>query len=192
MAFPAIKSISPELYLEEERKSSTKHHYFDGEVVAMAGASIAHNTIVSNLIRETGFFLKGKNCNIFPSDLRVSIPSVTTYTYPDATIICGAPEVTDEQKDTVKNPSVIFEVLSETTREYDTTRKFMFYQRIPSLKEYILIDSIEKSVMVYRRQENERWEVQVTEGNEGSLKISSIDFSLPFNELYSNVLFPTT
>ncbi|WP_114791217.1 Uma2 family endonuclease [Niabella yanshanensis] len=191
MAYPALKPISPEVYLAEERRSSTKHHYFNGDVVAMAGASIAHNTIVSNLIREVGVFLKEKDCNIFPSDLRVNIPSAATYTYPDATIICGSPEVTDEQRDTVKNPTVIFEVLSATTREYDTSKKFLFYQRIPSLKEYILIDSTLRSVVIYRRQEDELWNIAVTEGAEGSLKISSIGFSLSFKELYSNVTLRT-
>jgi Uma2 family endonuclease len=187
MAHLALKKIPPHVYLEEERKSSTKHHYFDGEVVAMAGASIAHNTIVSNLIGETRSFLKGKDCNIFPSDLRVSIPSATTYTYPDATIICGEPEVTDKQKDTVKNPTVIFEVLSRTTRDYDTIRKFMYYQRIASLKEYIIIDSTKQSTAVYQRQENELWKISVAEGSTGTLVIESIACSLAFEELYANV-----
>ncbi|MFT4093828.1 MAG: Uma2 family endonuclease [Niabella sp.] len=192
MAYPLVKRISPEIYLEEERKSTVKHQYFDGEVVAMAGASIAHNTIVSNIIGEIRDFLKGKNCNIFPSDLRVSIPSADTYTYPDATIICGQPEATDEQRDTIKNPSVIFEVLSGTTRNYDTGKKFLFYQRIPSLKEYILIDSTQRSVAVYERRENELWKIKVIEDTHGKLVISSIGFTLSFDELYRNIIFPET
>ncbi|HMR84347.1 MAG TPA: Uma2 family endonuclease, partial [Niabella sp.] len=127
------------------------------------------------------------NCEIFPSDLRVSVPSQSAYTYPDATIICGKPEVTDEQKDTVTNPAVIFEVLSDSTRSYDTGKKFLYYQRIPSLKEYILIDSIERSVAIYQRQEGELWKISVTDDVTGSLTVHTINFTMPFKELYANV-----
>ena len=93
MGEPAIKYISPQEYLRQERMSDTKHEYLAGEIVAEAGASLAHNYIVANLLREIGAFLKGRSCRITPSDLRISIPSANSYTYPDATIICGKPEM---------------------------------------------------------------------------------------------------
>src|SRR5438270_5508780 len=137
MGAPAIKYVTPQEYLRLERMSDTKHEYFEGEVVAMAGATLAHNYIVANIIREIGSFLKGKTCRITPSDLRISIPSANSYTYPDATIICGKPEMEDDKFDTAKNPAVIFEVMSGSSSQYDSGNKFLYYQRIPSLQEYI-------------------------------------------------------
>lgn len=189
MAYPAIKKISPEEYLEEERKAFEKHQYFDGDIVAMSGASIPHNRIVGNIIGELSSFLKGKHCDVFPSDLRVSVPEMNTYTYPDITIICGEPEVTDKQKDTVTNPTVIFEVLSGSTRDYDKGRKFLYYQKILSLKEYILIDSRQQAIIVYKKMENEHWDVSVLEGASAKLPISSIDCTISFSDIYRNVSF---
>ena len=108
MGAPALKYVSPKEYLERERESSIKHVYLDGEAVAMPGASLAHNDIVANILREIGSFLKGKQCKIRPSDLRISVPSANSYTYPHATIICGKPEMEDDKFDTVTNPAVIF------------------------------------------------------------------------------------
>ncbi len=189
MAYPALQKISSEEYLVAERKSAEKHQYFDGDVVAMSGASIPHNRIVGNIIGEIHGFLKGKDCDIFPSDLRVSVPEMHTYTYSDATIICGEPAVTDEKKDTVTNPAVIFEVLSKSTSGYDKGHKFLYYRQIQSLKEYILIDSLHQAAIIYRRKENGHWDVSVEDEVSGSLTIESIGFTIAFNELYRNVSF---
>src|SRR5437879_758991 len=103
MADPAIKYTSSQEYLALERASKEKHEYFEGRIIAMAGASLAHNNIVANLIREIGNSLKGKPCIILPSDIRISVPSGESYMYPDATIVCGQPEMVDDQFDTMKN-----------------------------------------------------------------------------------------
>ncbi len=189
MAYPALQKISPEEYLDAERTSAEKHQYFDGDVVAMSGASIPHNRIVGNIIGEIHSFLKSKDCEIYPSDLRVSVPEMNTYTYPDATIICGEPAVTDQKKDTVTNPTVIFEVLSKSTSDYDKGHKFLSYRQIKSLMEYILIDSLQRAAIIYRRKENGHWDVTVEDGDLGRITIESIGFTIPFNELYRNVSF---
>ena len=189
MGAPAIKYVSPEEYLEMERESSTKHMYLDGNVVAMSGASVAHNDIVSNLIGAINPFLKGKGCRIRPSDLRISIPSANSYTYPDATIICGKLEMEDDKFDTATNPSVIFEVLSGTTKDYDRGNKFLYYQRIPSLQEYILIDSLKKSAAIYIRQPTDLWKIETFEDSNSILPIKTIDFKLSFDDLYFEVEF---
>jgi Uma2 family endonuclease len=189
MGAPAMKYVSPQEYLEMERESSTKHMYLDGRIVAMAGASLAHNDIVANLLREIGSFLKGKECKIRPSDLRISIPSANSYTYPDATIICGKPEMEDDKFDTAKNPAVIFEVLSGSTKEHDSGDKFLYYQRIPSLQEYIIIDSLEKYAAIYTRQSPDLWKIQTFESPNSVLPIKTIDYKLSFDDLYFEVEF---
>src|SRR5690625_2548618 len=108
--------MSPEEFLQWERGTDTKHEYIRGEVISMAGASFVHNTIVSNILGTIYPTLKGKSYQIYPSDLRVEgANKKKTYYYPDATIICGEPEFSDREKDTIKNPAVIFEVLSAST-----------------------------------------------------------------------------
>jgi Uma2 family endonuclease len=189
MGAPAIKYISPQEYLRQERASDTKHEYLAGEIVAEAGASLTHNYIVANLLREIGAFLKGRSCRITPSDLRISIPSANSYTYPDAIIICGKPEMEDDKFDTVTNPAVIFEVLSGSTKEYDSGNKFLYYQRIPSLKEYILIDSLKKSATIYTRQSTDLWKIETFEDSNAVLSIKTIDYRLSFDDLYFEVEF---
>jgi len=187
MGAPAIKYVSAEEYLVMERESTTKHMYLDGRIIAMAGASLAHNYIVANLLREIGGFLKGKGCRINPSDLRISIPSANSYTYPDATIIFGKPEMEDDKFDTAKNPAVIFEVLSDSTKEHDSGDKFFYYQRIPSLQEYIVIDSLRKYVAIYTRQSTDLWKIQNFEDSNAILPIKTIDYKLSFDDLYFEV-----
>jgi len=189
MGAPAMKYISPQEYLEMERESPTKHMYLDGEIIAMSGASLAHNDIVANLLREIGSFLKGKQCKIRPSDLRISIPSANSYTYPDATIICGKPEMEDDRFDTARNPAVIFEVLSGSTKNYDQGDKFLYYQRISSLQEYIVIDSFKRLAVIYTRQSTDLWKIETLEDNKSILSIKTIDYKLSFDDLYFEVEF---
>ena len=140
-AVPKYNSITPAQYLEMERASEYKNEYYDGYVQAMSGASLKHNIIASNIAAKVDHFLNGKNCRMLQSDMRVCTPSSDSYMYPDALIICGKPEIEDDKFDTLKNPSVIFEIISSSTALYDKGRKFFFYQQIPSLLEYIMIDS---------------------------------------------------
>lgn len=156
----ALNYISPEEYLEQERIAGNKHEYFKGEIVAMAGASVTHNRIVSNIIRKVGNLLEGTDCEIFPSDLRVSALANQSFTYPDATIICNGLDLPDDKFDTVKNPSVIFEVVSPSTEDNDRGRKFFFYMQIPALKEYVLVDSTSHHIQTIRKQGDDSWKFE--------------------------------
>src|SRR2546423_4272944 len=111
-AAPKYHFISPDEYLAMERASEEKNEYYDGFVTAMSGARLKRNQITANLIITIGHSLKGKSCQILPSDMRVTTPKRDAYMYPDALIICDDPVLEDEQFDTLKNPSVIFEIWS--------------------------------------------------------------------------------
>ena len=176
-------------FLEWERAAENKHEYFEGEILDFAGASFAHNRIVSNLIREMGTYLKGKPCEILPGDMRVTTPNETVYMYPDAVIVCGLPKMSDDTFDTLKNPRVIFEVLSPSTALHDRVKKFKFYKLIPSFMEYVLIDSRQLFVEVGRRQEDGSWDFESTTDPGGYLQVSSVRAGIPLQEIYRKV-FP--
>ena len=186
---PAIKKtlISETDYLEEERKALAKSEYYKGEVFAMSGASSKHNRIVASIIISIGQYLKNGKCYIYPSDLRVHNPANGLYTYPDVTIVCGKEEYLDEEFDTLLNPTVLIEVLSPTTEEYDRGTKFKLYRSIPSLKNYIMIGSTEISAEIYTRMENNEWKLSMVKEKEGIIHISAIEYDLALTDVYAQV-----
>ncbi|MBC7554417.1 MAG: Uma2 family endonuclease [Taibaiella sp.] len=189
MAHPAVKLITIAEYLDMEEQSATKHEFIEGEVVAMAGASLAHNYIIANLLKEAGVHLDGGNCDVFPSDLKVTTPFSTSYLYPDVTIVCGKPELDENSPDTITNPAVIIEVMSPSTQKNDRGYKFFTYMQIPSLKEYILISSTGMEVEHMRKQPDNAWQITNATGPTGELYIQCIEMRLPFKSLYNKVSF---
>ena len=186
---PKYNYVSPEQYLEMERAAETKHEYFKGEVFAMSGASWEHNVIAKNINTIVLPFLKGKPCDMFGSDLRIHIPENTLYTYPDFSIICGKPETTDDEKDTIVKPSVLIEILSKSTRDYDRGTKFSLYRSIKSLKEYILIDSTSIGVEIFTRQKDNSWILKEFKQLTDSFVISTIHLTLHLHDIYDDVSF---
>jgi len=142
------RHYSEDDYFAVEVSSPIKHELYAGEIFAMAGASVAHNQIVSNIVTALQTALRDKGCRVFPSDLRVRTPA-GLYTYPDVSVICGAVELVPGRPDTVTNPIVVVEVLSEATRDYDRGEKFDLYATLGSLREYLLIE--QSCVAVERR-----------------------------------------
>jgi phenylacetic acid degradation protein len=154
------RAFTIEDYLDLEGISNLRHEYYKGEIFAMAGASPDHNRIVFNLSLLLGMMLRGSTCEVFPSDQRVHVEANSLFTYPDLTIVCGSPIFYKEDNMNLTNPSVIFEVLSPSTRKYDREDKFKLYQGLPSLQEYILVDS--RSVMVeqFYKEGDGKWVVR--------------------------------
>jgi Uma2 family endonuclease len=190
VAYGLKQRTSPEDYLKYERLSEEKHEYFEGTIVKMQGASLPHNDIVSNIIREVGNKLKGKGCRVLPSDMRTVSPGKKSYTYPDAVIVCGKPEMEDDQFDTLKTPTVIIEVISKSTENYNRRKKMIYYLQIPSLQEYVMINSIDGyEVTVCRRAENEAWTFQQYTLLEENVEFKSVGISIAMAELYENVTF---
>ena len=153
----------------------------------MAGASLNHNKLQMNFTTAIGSFLKGKSCDVFGSDLRIHVPANGLFTYLDAIIICSTPQLMDEAFDTVLNPSAIVEILSPATQRYDRGEKFMLYRSITSLQEYILIDSERIGIEHYKRNNDNTRLLQEWKELADTLTITTIEFSLPLEELYSGV-----
>lgn len=185
--------ISEKEYLNEERKALNKSEYYKGEIFAMAGATKVHNRIVASVISAIGQFLKKGDCHYYPSDLRVHNSENNLYTYPDVIVVCGKEEYLDDEFDTLLNPTVLFEVLSPSTENYDRGTKFKLYRSIPSLKNYVLVSSTEYAAEVYTRIENDEWKLITTKGKTENIQISAINFDLSMADVYAQVddLIPT-
>lgn len=186
----ALKRISEQEYLCREREAKTKSEFFQGEVFAMVGGSANHSLIAANFVREVGNTLKDKPCAVFNSDLRVKVKFTGLYTYPDATIICGELEFDDEKRDTVTNPSVIVEVLSDSTEKYDRGRKADHYRQIVSLKELVLIAQDRPQVERFTRQPSGDWLFHEEKVLTAFFELPSIGIAFEISELYRNVKFP--
>ncbi|MGB9179602.1 MAG: Uma2 family endonuclease [Pyrinomonadaceae bacterium] len=176
--------ISPEEYLALERQAEYKSEYFDGVVFAMSGASIRHNTIAANVIIEIGQQLRGRPCRALPSDMKVRMPDSRKFFYPDVSVVCGEPQFHDKRTDVILNPTLIVEVLSESTAAFDRGDKFQAYQQIESLREYLLISQDKHVVEQFVRQTKEVWNYTATVGLESSLSLPSIECTLSLKAVY--------
>ena len=191
VAQPQKMQMTEAEYLEFERKSETKHEFIDGEVFAMTGASRAHNLICVNVARRISNQLDGKNCEVYAADMRVKIEA-KKYVYPDVIVVCGEVRLADDKFDNLLNPTVIIEVLSETTEAYDRGTKFKNYRKLASLQEYVLIAQDKPSIERFVRQPDGTWSIGVNdaEGLDNSVELTSIDCTLHLAEVYEHVVFP--
>ncbi|HEY0005134.1 MAG TPA: Uma2 family endonuclease [Pyrinomonadaceae bacterium] len=176
--------LTPEEYLAFEREAEYKSEYFDGIMYAMSGASLAHNTIVANVIIELGPQLRGRPCRVLPSDMKVRLPDSRKFFYPDVSVVCGEPQFHDERTDVILNPVLIIEVLSESTEGFDRGKKFQAYQQLDSLREYILISQERQVIEQYVRQTRESWTYTATVGLESSVQLPSIECTLSLKAVY--------
>lgn len=181
--------LSPEDYLSFERASvRDKHELHQGRLVTMQGASLKHNRIVRNLLGGMVPHLKGQPCEVFPGDLRLYIPSAESFTYPDVSVICDEPDmINDAYQDTVKNPSIIIEVLSPSTEKYDRGNKFFYYMQIAGLKEYIIISSTALYIQTARKKADGLWQFTELTDKKGTLFIPTIRYQVPVEEIYDRV-----
>ena len=183
---PKYNYISPEEYLEMDMASEERLEYYDGYVVTITACSLNHNQIQANILISVGNMLMDKGCRILPSHMRVATPSHDTYMYPDALIVCREPELMEHKFDTLLNPSVIFEILSPGTQHYDKTRKFLHYQQIPSLQEFILIESKRRHVYIARRQSDGAWRFEDASETTTLLTLKTINSSVSLDDIYCN------
>jgi Uma2 family endonuclease len=179
--------VTPEEYLEQERRADYKSEYFAGEVLAMAGASRRHGLIVANLIGALHQQLKNRPSEMQGSDLRLRVTPSGLYTYPDVMVICDEVQFADDQKDTILNPVVLIEVLSDSTRDYDRGRKFQHYRTLASLQEYLTVEQREPHVEHWTRQQEDRGLLTEFSGLGQRIQLASIDCALSLADIYEKV-----
>ena len=176
--------LSPQDYLEQERRSPIKHEYCHGEVFAMTGASPEHNLITMNIGAALHAQLKQRPCRVYSSDLRVEVAD--GYVYPDVTVVCGTPDLADG--DNLRNPTLIVEVLSPSTADYDLGGTFARYRRLASLLDYLVVAQARTAVMLYSRQDDHRWLLTDVDDPQATLELPSIGCRLAVAEVYDKVL----
>ena len=181
--------LTPEQYLEIERKAEFKSEYYQGEMFAKSGARLPHIDIVANAMRELGNQLRGRPCRPLSNDMRVRVTPAGLYTYPDIVVVCGKPEFPDAESDTLLNPTVIIEVLSDSTEAYDRGTKFRLYRCLESLAEYLLISSLDVSAELFTRQLDGCWLLTAKTSLEDSIDLKSVDCRLLLADLYEKVEF---
>ena len=193
MASQQQPTCTPEEYLARERVAATKSEFFDGRIYAMSGASRSHVRVTRNLIAALHAQLRGRPCELFPSDLKLRVSQTGLYTYPDATVVCGEAQFADDAFDVLLNPTLVIEVLSPSTESYDRGRKFEHYMRLPSLREYVLIAQDRMRVERFTRAADGRdWVLSVAEGTDATVELPSIGCALRLADLYERVELPPT
>jgi Uma2 family endonuclease len=174
-------------YFRAEESAEIKHEFHHGELFAMSGASAIHNLIVSNLITRLNNALEDRDCFVFPGDIKVEVDPAKHYAYPDVSVVCGEIEFARNRNDVIANPTVVFEVLSRSTSDYDRGGKFRAYRRIGSLRDYILVDQYTVSVEHFHRETDGRWVLSDHEGEGSALRIGSLGVELPLSRIYHRV-----
>ncbi len=190
MAQPAKRFFTPAEYLAMEEVAETKHEYFNGEIFDMVGASRNHVRIATNMIRALGNALEAKPCEVYTSDMRLLVKPTGLYTYPDVTVVGGKPEFLKGRTATLLNPTLIVEILSESTRDYDREQKFELYKALTALKEYVLIEQARPHVECFQRVARSRkWLVEMVDGLDKFLQLKSVACEIVLRRIYNKVEF---
>lgn len=181
--------MTPSEFLAWEARQEQRHVYWDGEVFAMAGASLAHNRIVANLLQRLGERLRGRGCEALPSDLRVRL-SATKFCYPDVTVLCGPAQLVPDAPDTLTNPSVVIEVISDATERFDRGEKFRSYRALSSIREVLFVSQDARTVEHFvrggdARADGETWVLRTY--TEGLVPVLGPDTAIAIDDLYRNV-----
>jgi Uma2 family endonuclease len=188
MATDPVRRFTPEEYLVLERRSAAQSEYIHGEIVAMAGASRQVNLIAGNLFAALHAQLRqGRGCEAYTSDMRIRIPAVG-YTYPDVAVVCGEPRFEDGDLDTLLNPTLLVEVLSKSTEDYDRGTKFANYRTLSSFSEYLVVAQDRVHVEHHLRETEDRWVLTETDDPAALLELPSIRCTLALADVYDRVL----
>lgn len=180
------QKMTAEEYLEWEAKQELRYEYIDGEILAMTGGTLPHAKIYLNFYRALYPHLRQRGCEAYVSDAKVQASQASRYFYPDLVVTCDPQDL--QSRDFIQHPKVIVEVLSPSTANYDRTKKLKYYRQIPTLQEYVLVDSEEIAVEVYHRGEGKMWYYyEYAEGE--AIALESIEFECPIEILYEGVSF---
>ena len=175
---------TPAEYLAFEEAHERRHEFVAGQIYAMSGASTPHVILRDNVLVALHTRLRGGPCRPYGTDMRVRTPDTEFYTYPDIAVVCGAPAFDEGNSATLLNPVLLVEVLSDSTEAYDRGEKFAWYQRIPSLREYVLVSQHETRAECFARGEGGAWSVTAAEGPGAVLALPGVGCALPLAEVY--------
>jgi Uma2 family endonuclease len=189
MSTAPSRRISPEEYLDFERTAPQKNEFYRGEIFQMAGATRWHVQIVWNLTQLVGRAIEDRPCSGFANDMRVKVDKTGLYTYPDLAVTCEKPEFEDGHFDTLLNPQMIIEVLSDSTESYDRGAKFGQYRQIDSLREYVLVSQKRPAIERFVRQADGSWNLTEAQGLDGVIALTTIGVTLPLATVYAKVDF---
>ncbi len=182
--------ITPEEYLERERAATdAKHEYFAGEMFALAGGSVRHAQIITRIARLLGNQLEGKDCDVVTGDVRVRVNETGLYTYPDVVAWCNEPAFPDDARDTLLNPTLLVEVTSPSTADYDRSRKFEHYRTIPTLQDYLVVAQGVMHVEHYTRQAENRWLLTDFRAPDDEIVLQGVPALLRLADLYERISF---
>ncbi len=195
IAQPQPQLMTPQEYLEWEEQQPIKYEYINGEVFAMTGGTLPHNSIAINLTSALKNKVRGKGCKVFMADAKVGVSLQGPFHYPDVMVSCHPQD--QRARKIIYHPCLIVEVLSPSTEAFDRGEKFRHYRRINTLKEYILIEADKMNVECYRLNEKGKWELtsysieeRTEDGTELEIQLTSVDFRCPISLLYEDVVFP--
>ena len=188
MQVPTTKTYySPEEYLELETAAEYKSEYLNGQIIPMAGGKPNHNQLAINLTSAINYNLRKKLYRVFMSDLRLWIPDYRLYTYPDVMVVHTPLVFAENRQDTIVNPLMIAEILSDSTEKYDRGDKFRMYRTISSFREYLLISQTGMQVEKFTKNESNQWVLSDYAGKEAKVTFDSFKFEICLDELYDRV-----
>ncbi|HEY5838020.1 MAG TPA: Uma2 family endonuclease [Pyrinomonadaceae bacterium] len=184
-----VTYVTPEEYLRRERLAESRSEYLNGEIFAMTGASRQHNRITINISSSLNLQLKGRPCETYAVDMRVKVRASGLYTYPDVAVVCGDPQFEDEYVDTLLNPTLLVEVVSQSTERYDRIAKTSYYRTIDSLAEHLLVAQDEIRLEQYVKRPNGQWLLSEYRELDEVVELTAIGCELRLSDVYDRITF---
>lgn len=181
--------ITPQEYLQIERRAETKSEFYQGEMFATSGATREHNLITGNVGRRLQEQFDNRDCEVYQHDMRVKVRANGLYTYPDVVVACDQPQFEDDRFDTLLNPIVIVEVLSDSTEGYDRGAKFELYRALHSLRDYILISQDKVHIEHFNKDSDGRWVLWESNNLSDQVRLDTIPCVLNISDIYAKVTF---
>lgn len=183
--------LSLEEYIEFDKHSEERWEYFDGSVISMSGGSLAHNRISANILASLQGRAREHGCEVLPADMRIRVPKSPPYRYAHIVVACGPPQIeTIAGLDVLTNPTVIVEILSDSTEAYDRGKKFVGYQSVETFREYLLVAQDRAYITQYVKQPDGGWLREDIEGADKEITLASVMLTFSLREIYDRVELP--
>ena len=186
MGEKALARLGIQDYLTFEAESDIRHEFHNGEIFAMAGGTRNHGKLGSNIVTELTLIERRKGCTTYNGDVKVRIEASNRFLYPEASVVCGEVESSIYDSESIVNPVLIAEVLSDSSEAYDRGEKFRQYRYLSSFREYLLIDQHRPVVTIFYKRDDQVWEMQEVLGLEGNIYLQSLDAEITMEDLYRN------